>query len=80
MDIMNEKDTLILIAPYDDFVAARGDFASLSHQVHQNRFQMREAVLVTKNAEASPRFSRQAPTTPAPAPAGVRASVSCTDC
>lgn len=54
MDIMNEKDTLILIAPYDDLAAARRDFASLRHQVHQNRYQMREAVLVTKNAEGNP--------------------------
>ena len=54
MDIMNDKDTLILIAPYEDVAAARRDFASLAHQVHQNRFQMREAVLVTKDAEGKP--------------------------
>jgi hypothetical protein len=34
MDIMNEKDALILIAPYDDLAAARRDFASLAHQGH----------------------------------------------
>jgi uncharacterized membrane protein len=54
MDIMNDKDTLILIAPYDDLAIAHRDFASLAHQVHQNRFQMPEAVLVTKNAEGHP--------------------------
>jgi len=54
MDIMNEQDALILIAPYDDLEQARTDFATLRTQLHQKRFELREALLVTRGPEGKP--------------------------
>lgn len=55
MDVMNEKDALIMIAPYDDLTSARRDFEDLKRQVHKGGFELREAVLVTKDADGKPK-------------------------
>lgn len=54
MDIMNEQDEVILIAPYDDVVAARKDFALLRRKVQQSRIELREAVLVARDDDGGP--------------------------
>jgi uncharacterized membrane protein len=54
MDIMNEQDVLILIAPYDDLEDARSNFATLRSELHEKRLDLREALLVTKDPEGKP--------------------------
>jgi uncharacterized membrane protein len=54
MDVMNEENALIMVAPYGDLASARHDFDDLCDQVKQKRFELREAVLVSKNAEGIP--------------------------
>lgn len=54
MDMMNEQDAIILIAPYDDFEDAQRNFATLRTQLHQKRLELREAVLVTKGPDGKP--------------------------
>lgn len=51
MDIMNDENTMVLIAPYDDLAAARSDFANLRREVRRRRCEVREAVLVCKTAQ-----------------------------
>jgi uncharacterized membrane protein len=54
MDIMNEHDVVILIAPYEDMADAQRDFTTLRTQLHEKRFELREALLVTRDSEGKP--------------------------
>jgi uncharacterized membrane protein len=54
MDIMNEKDMLIMVAGYGDLESARHDFADLNDKVKQQRIEIREAVLVGKGDDGVP--------------------------
>lgn len=51
---MNEHDEVILIAPYDDVVAARRDFTMLRREVRRSRIELREAVLVARDDDGRP--------------------------
>src|ERR1700745_145694 len=54
MDIMNEKDMLIIVAGYGALESARRDFADLNDKVKQQRLEIREAVLVIKDDDGVP--------------------------
>jgi uncharacterized membrane protein len=54
MDIMNEQDAIVLIAPYCDVEQAQRNFATLRTQLHEKRFELREALLVTKGSDGKP--------------------------
>jgi len=54
MDIMNEQDAIILVAPYEGLEDAQRNFASLRAQLHEKRFELREALLVTKGPKGKP--------------------------
>jgi len=54
MDIMNEQDAIILVAPYESLEDAQRNFATLRAQLHENRFELREALLVTKGPKGKP--------------------------
>lgn len=55
MDVANDDTReLILVAAYSDLVSARGDFDELARQVKQERFRVREALLLGKEADGSP--------------------------
>jgi uncharacterized membrane protein len=54
MDLMNEHDAIVLIAPYDDLEDAQRNFATLRAQLHEKRFELREALLVTKGPDGKP--------------------------
>ena len=48
------QDELILVAAYRDLACARIDFDELAKQVKQERFYVREAVMVGKNTDGTP--------------------------
>lgn len=54
MDVMNEQDALIVVAAYDDVSTARRDFDTLGRQVKEERYEVREAVLVVKDEHDMP--------------------------
>ena len=54
MDIMNEQDALIMVAAYDDVSTAQRDFETLRIGVKEERFELREAVLVVKDEHGMP--------------------------
>lgn len=57
MAIVNENSHLILIAGYADLEAARRDFAFLRERLSKRRFEIRDALLVTKDADGKPRVT-----------------------
>jgi uncharacterized membrane protein len=54
MDIMNDEDAIVLIAPYEEMADGQRDFGALRTQLREKRFEVREAVLVTKGADGEP--------------------------
>jgi uncharacterized membrane protein len=54
MDVMNEQNALIMVAAYDDVSTARRDFEALRTGVKEQRFELREAVLVVKDEHGMP--------------------------
>jgi arylsulfatase len=55
MDATPEYAMQIIVAGYTDLACARRDFAELNAQVKQRRFRIREAVLITKEDDDTPR-------------------------
>jgi uncharacterized membrane protein len=47
-------DELIMVAAYGDLACARNDFDELAKQIKQERFYVREAVMVGKNTDGTP--------------------------
>jgi uncharacterized membrane protein len=54
MDVMNEQDALIMVAAYNDVSTAQRDFETLRTGVKEQRFEVREAVLVVKDEHGMP--------------------------
>lgn len=54
---MKESQHLILIAAYLDLPTARNDFGVLADRVKRKRFEIRDALLVTKDADGRPRVA-----------------------
>ncbi len=54
MDVMNEKDALVVVAAYGDVSTAQSDFEKLRQRVKDGRFEMREAVLIIKDEHGMP--------------------------
>jgi len=55
MDVGNDDTReLILVSAYDDLSSARDDFDELARQVKQERFRVREAILLGKDLDGMP--------------------------
>lgn len=52
---MGNDHTVIVVAGYQDLAAARDDFAELRFEVEQERFDLRAAMLVTRDPDGLPR-------------------------
>jgi hypothetical protein len=44
MDLMNNKDMVVMVAGYGDLPSGRCDFTDLNDQVKQGRFELRKPV------------------------------------
>lgn len=55
MAIVRENDQLILIAGYPDLETALLDFADLARRVKKKRLEIRDALLVSKDADGHPK-------------------------
>jgi uncharacterized membrane protein len=54
MDVMNEENALIIVAPYVDIASAGRDFHNLRKLAKRPEIELREAVLVTKDSNGVP--------------------------